>query len=84
MSHLELEASLLRHLLSKGAQMERVIHVYETLGLEKPNINQLNGYFLARVCDMPTKNLPAEPPDRLCPIRSARVSRRSIEAKGVR
>lgn len=64
MSKLEKEAAL-RQLVAKGVLVEGVNDIYNTLGLEKPDISLLDEQFLAQIREMPTKNLAAELLERL-------------------
>src|SRR5690606_10475949 len=64
MSRLEKEAAL-RQLVARGVLVEGVNDIYNTLGLDKPDISLLDEQFLAQIREMPTKNLAAELLERL-------------------
>ncbi|MDT0618311.1 type I restriction endonuclease subunit R [Salinisphaera sp. P385] len=63
-SRLEKEAAL-RQLVAKGVLVEGVRDLYEGLGIDKPDISLVDESFIAKLREMPQKNLAAELLQRL-------------------
>jgi type I restriction enzyme R subunit len=64
MSEVEKEAAL-RQLVSKGILVGAVTDLYQTLGLDRPDISILDEHFLEEVTRLPQRNLAAELLQRL-------------------
>jgi type I restriction enzyme R subunit len=80
-SRLEREAAL-RQLVAKGVLVEGVNDIYNTLGIEKPDLSLLDERFLEKIRDMPTKNLAAELLSRLVEDQiKARGQKNAIQGK---
>jgi len=80
-SKLEKEAAL-KQLVSKGVLVDGVSDIYQTLGLEKPDISLLDERFLQQIKEMKTKNLAAELLSRLVSDQvKARGEKNSIQGK---
>jgi type I restriction enzyme R subunit len=60
----EREAAM-RQIVAKGVLVEGVTDLYDTLGVDKPDISLLNEDFLNQLGDLPEKNLAAELLERL-------------------
>lgn len=80
-SKFEKEAAL-KQLVSKGVLVDGVSDIYQTLGLEKPDISLLDERFLQQVKEMKTKNLAAELLSRLVSDQvKARGAKNSTQGK---
>ncbi|WP_031596083.1 type I restriction endonuclease subunit R [Ferrovum myxofaciens] len=63
-SKVEKEAAM-RQIVAKGVLVNGVTDLYKTLGIEKPDISVLDEIFLAKLAEIPQKNLAAELLQRL-------------------
>ena len=52
--------SAVKQLVSRAISSDQVIDIFQTVGLDKPDISILSDEFLAEVRDMPHKNLAVE------------------------
>ncbi len=55
----------IRQIISSAVVSERVVDIFDAVGLDKPNIGLLSDEFLAQVRDLPEKNLAVELLERL-------------------
>ena len=54
-----------RQIISSAVVSESVVDIFDAVGLDKPNIGLLDDEFLAKVRDLPDKNLAVELLERL-------------------
>ena len=73
----ELETAI-RQIISKAIISDRVIDIFESVGLKKPNIEILSEEFLTEVKDMPQKNLAFEALKKLLTDEIRLISKRNI------
>ena len=72
----------MRQIVAKGILVEGVNDIFQTLGLEQPNLSLLDEKFLAQIKEMPTKNLAAEMLSRLLNDQiKARARKNAIQGK---
>ena len=55
----------IRQIISQAVVSERVVDIFDAVGLDKPNIGLLDDAFLAQVKNLPERNLAVERLERL-------------------